>query len=108
MPIGVFVRVEVLSQRPLRSGIIRSQRGWQFANGQRLLDLLVADFIGFSQSADIACFKRGNRCAIDQQNAVPAGSLDGTWGDIAFAVAGAAAPGVAALIERAKSAGTGS
>jgi hypothetical protein len=41
---------------------------------------------------------------IDQQNAVPAGSLDGPWGDIAFAVASAAAPGVAALIEKAKAA----
>jgi hypothetical protein len=39
---------------------------------------------------------------VDQENAVPAGSLDGTWGDIAYAVASAAAPGVAALITRAK------
>jgi hypothetical protein len=39
---------------------------------------------------------------VDQENAVPAGSLDDTWGDIAYAVASAAAPGVAALIERAK------
>jgi hypothetical protein len=39
---------------------------------------------------------------VDQENAVPAGSLDGPWGDIAYAVASAAAPGVAALIERAK------
>jgi len=45
---------------------------------------------------------------IDQQNAVPAGSLDGAWGDIAYAVASAAAPGVTALIERAKASGTGS
>ncbi len=44
---------------------------------------------------------------IDQQNAVPAGSLDGPWGDIAFAVASAAAPGVAALIEKAKAAASG-
>jgi hypothetical protein len=44
---------------------------------------------------------------IDQQNAVPAGSLDGAWGDIAFAVARAAAPSVVALIEKAKTAGTG-
>jgi hypothetical protein len=44
---------------------------------------------------------------IDQQNAVPAGSLDGPWGDIAFAVARAAAPGVVALIEKAKTAGAG-
>jgi hypothetical protein len=45
---------------------------------------------------------------IDQQNAVPAGSLDGNWGDIAFAVANAAAPGVAALIQKAKGSGLGS
>lgn len=44
---------------------------------------------------------------IDQQNAVPAGSLDGHWGDIAFAVAKAAAPGVVALLEKAKTAGPG-
>ena len=44
---------------------------------------------------------------VDQQNAVPAGSLDGPWGDIAFAVASAAAPSVATLIEQAKSAGSG-
>ncbi|HEX7970310.1 MAG TPA: hypothetical protein VF502_18955, partial [Stellaceae bacterium] len=45
---------------------------------------------------------------IDQENAVPAGSLDGAWGDIAYAVANAAAPGVLALIERAKAAAIGS
>jgi len=45
---------------------------------------------------------------IDQQNAVPAGSLDHAWGDIAYAVAEAAAPGVAALIEKARAAETGS
>lgn len=39
---------------------------------------------------------------VDQQNAVPAGSLDGAWGDVAYYVANAAAPGIAALIERAK------
>lgn len=44
---------------------------------------------------------------VDQQNAVPAGSLDGPWGDIAFAVASAAAPGVAALIEKAKAVADG-
>jgi hypothetical protein len=44
---------------------------------------------------------------VDQQNAVPAGSLDGPWGDIAFAVASAAAPGVAALIEKAKAVAAG-
>lgn len=36
---------------------------------------------------------------IKQENAVPAGSLDGAWGDVAYAVAGAAAPGVRRLIE---------
>jgi hypothetical protein len=45
---------------------------------------------------------------ISQENAVPAGSLDGAWGDIAYAVANAAAPGVAALIERAKAVAVGS
>jgi hypothetical protein len=44
---------------------------------------------------------------VNQQNAVPAGSLDGQWGDIAYAVAGAAAPGIAELIERAKAAAPG-
>jgi uncharacterized lipoprotein YmbA len=39
---------------------------------------------------------------VSQENAVPAGSLDGAWGDVAYAVATAAAPGVVALIERAK------
>jgi hypothetical protein len=39
---------------------------------------------------------------IDQQNAVPAGSLDGNWGEVALAVANAAAPGVAQLIARAR------
>ncbi len=39
---------------------------------------------------------------VSQENAVPAGSLDGAWGDVAYAVATAAAPGVIALIERAK------
>lgn len=43
---------------------------------------------------------------IDQENAVSAGSLDGPWGDIAYAVANAAAPGVAQLILRAKAAGS--
>src|SRR5690348_744454 len=36
---------------------------------------------------------------IKQENAVPAGSLDGAWGDVAYAVTGAAAPGVRRLIE---------
>ncbi len=45
---------------------------------------------------------------VNQENVVPAGSLDGNWGDIAYAVANAAAPGVVALIERAKAAAIGS
>ena len=44
---------------------------------------------------------------VNQQNAVPAGSLDGSWGDLAYAIAGAAAPGIAELIERAKTATPG-
>ncbi|MGH6976159.1 MAG: hypothetical protein ACREED_03945 [Stellaceae bacterium] len=36
---------------------------------------------------------------VKQENAVAAGSLDGAWGDVAYAVAGAAAPGVRRLIE---------
>jgi hypothetical protein len=36
---------------------------------------------------------------VKQENAVPAGSLDGAWGDIAYAVTNAAAPGVRRLIE---------
>lgn len=39
---------------------------------------------------------------VNQQNKVPAGSLDGAWGDVAYAVAGAAAPDIAELIERAQ------
>ena len=39
---------------------------------------------------------------VSQQNAVPAGSLDGQWDDLADQVAGAAAPGIAELIERGK------
>ncbi len=38
---------------------------------------------------------------INQENAVPAGSLDTFWGDIAYAVTSAAAPGVRQLIEQA-------
>jgi hypothetical protein len=45
---------------------------------------------------------------VSQANAVPAGSLDGAWGDVAYAVATAAAPGVLALIERAKAQQAGS
>jgi hypothetical protein len=39
---------------------------------------------------------------VNQQNAVPAGSLDGAWGDLAYDVAGAAAPGIARLIDQAR------
>jgi hypothetical protein len=45
---------------------------------------------------------------VAQENDVPAGALDGAWGDIAYAVASAAAPGIANLIERASSAPAGS
>jgi hypothetical protein len=38
---------------------------------------------------------------VNQENAVPAGSLDRFWGDIAYAVTAAAAPGVRQLIEQA-------
>lgn len=37
---------------------------------------------------------------VKQENAVPAGSLDGHWGDIAFAVASAAGPGIVAIIQQ--------
>ncbi|MDE2230034.1 MAG: hypothetical protein KGL11_13480 [Alphaproteobacteria bacterium] len=36
---------------------------------------------------------------VNQENAVPAGSLDGAWGEVAYAVTNAAAPGVRRLIE---------
>jgi hypothetical protein len=39
---------------------------------------------------------------INQENAVPAGSLDRAWGDVAYAVTGAAAPGVRRLVEEAQ------
>jgi hypothetical protein len=38
---------------------------------------------------------------VNQQNTVVAGSLNGAWGDVAYAVTAAAAPGVKQLIERA-------
>ncbi len=41
---------------------------------------------------------------VNQENAVPTGTLDGPWGDIAFAVASAAGPGITTLIEGAKEA----
>jgi len=43
---------------------------------------------------------------VSQQNTVPAGSLDHDWGDVAEAVAVAAAPGIAELISRAETAGS--
>ncbi|HMK68989.1 MAG TPA: hypothetical protein VK433_10600 [Stellaceae bacterium] len=39
---------------------------------------------------------------VKQENAVPQGSLDGRWGEVANAVAQAAAPGILALIEKAE------
>jgi len=43
---------------------------------------------------------------VNQENAVPAGSLNGAWGQIAYAVTNAAAPGVRQLIEEAVAAPT--
>jgi uncharacterized lipoprotein YmbA len=45
---------------------------------------------------------------VAQENDVPAGALDHAWGDIAYAVASAAAPGIADLIQRATVASAGS
>lgn len=39
---------------------------------------------------------------VNQENAVPAGSLDRAWGEVAYAVTGAAAPGVRRLVEEAE------
>lgn len=39
---------------------------------------------------------------IKQENAVPAGSLNGAWGEVAYAITRAAAPGVRQLIEEAR------
>ena len=44
---------------------------------------------------------------VKQENAVPAGSLDGAWGVTAYAVTDAAAPGVRRLIEEAGLTGAG-
>lgn len=44
---------------------------------------------------------------VKQENAVPAGSLNGAWGEIAYAVTNAAAPGVRQLIEQAGLRATG-
>lgn len=41
---------------------------------------------------------------VSQENAVPAGTLDGAWGDVAYAIATAASGGIIELIERAKTA----
>lgn len=45
---------------------------------------------------------------VKQENAVPQGSLDGRWGDVANLVAGAAAPGILAIIEKAEQVQSGS
>jgi hypothetical protein len=45
---------------------------------------------------------------VSQENAVPAGSLDGSWGDVAYAVASAAAPGIADLLAQARKLPAGS
>jgi hypothetical protein len=45
---------------------------------------------------------------VKQQNAVPQGSLDGRWGDVANLVATAAAPGILAIIEKAEQVQSGS
>jgi hypothetical protein len=39
---------------------------------------------------------------VNQENAVPVGSLDGRWGDVAYVIATAAADGVVALLEKGK------
>ena len=44
---------------------------------------------------------------VAQENDVPAGALDHAWGDIAYAVASAAVPGIADLIQRATVASAG-
>lgn len=40
---------------------------------------------------------------VGQENAVPAGRLDGSWGDIAYVVAASAADGIVALLEKSTS-----
>jgi hypothetical protein len=45
---------------------------------------------------------------VKQENAVPQGSLDGRWGDVANLVAAAAAPGILAIIEKAEQVRSGS
>ena len=45
---------------------------------------------------------------VKQENAVPQGSLDGRWGEVANFVATAAAPGIVAIIEKAEQVQSGS
>ena len=45
---------------------------------------------------------------VKQENAVPQGSLDGRWGEVANLVATAAAPGIVAIIEKAEQVQSGS
>jgi hypothetical protein len=42
---------------------------------------------------------------VNQENAIQAGSLDGRWGDIAYAVAKSAADGIVALLDHLKKTG---
>jgi len=44
---------------------------------------------------------------VNQENAIAAGSLDGRWGDVAYAVAKSAADGIVALLDHLKKAGSG-
>ena len=44
---------------------------------------------------------------VKQENAIAAGSLDGHWGDVAYAVAKSAADGIAALLDHLKKTGAG-
>lgn len=44
---------------------------------------------------------------VKQQNHIPAHTLDGAWGDIAYAVASSAAPGITALLDHMKLVRTG-
>src|SRR5262249_4447998 len=50
-----------------------------------------------------ALMDRGKQLGVvKQENAVPQGSLDGRWGEVANLVATAAAPGILAIIEKAE------
>jgi hypothetical protein len=44
---------------------------------------------------------------VKQQNRIPAGTLDGAWGDIAYVVASSATPGITAILDQLKLARTG-